>query len=229
MAAFTSLFAQASFDNAPAMATRLLEAITKLCEDNAHLQAERERMEVELDELVRHRRFPCRLLRCRPHRHLLRHHLLHRHLSRHPAAPPSLPPSLSHLPHLPPSPSSLLPALPSSPQFGVQAPKSRTRESVSKALKVEMRDGKGSMSVRCVHLCAPTLLPHAHLWAHSPPCTLTSPPVCAPLTSSVLVSTHSVLSVAHYAAHNRHRRCATVLLLSYYRCRTGLRQLCVTY
>jgi hypothetical protein len=65
MAAFTSLFAQASFDNAPAMATRLLEAITKLCEDNAHLQAESERMEVQLDELVRHRRFPCRLLRCR--------------------------------------------------------------------------------------------------------------------------------------------------------------------
>jgi hypothetical protein len=120
MAAFTSLFAQASFDNAPAMATRLLEAISKLCEDNAHLQAERERMEVELDELVRHRRFPCRLLRCRPHRHLLRHHLLHRHLSRHPAAPPSLPPSLppyltslTSLPLLPPSfpPSPPLPNL----------------------------------------------------------------------------------------------------------------------
>ena len=205
LATFTNLFGAAAaisteetgaqLDNA-AMAKRLLEVINKLCEEHARLQAENERMKVHLDELVRHRRFPCRLLRCRPHRHLLRHHLLHRHLSRHPAAPPSLPPSLSHLPHLPPSPSSLLPALPSSPQFGVQEPKSQTRDSVSKILKVGMRDAKGSMSVRCAHLCAPTLPPHAHLWAYSPLCALTSPPYA--LTSPPQCSSpHTQCSLSH--------------------------------
>ena len=87
LATFTNLFGAAAaisteetgaqLDNA-AMVKRLLEVINKLCEEHARLQAENERMKVHLDKLVRHRRFPCRLLRCRPHRHLLRHHLLHR-------------------------------------------------------------------------------------------------------------------------------------------------------